>query len=51
MAEWNPRDASGAWKKDDQHKENTGPEICWDHAGQIQPLSLKEMDDDEKDVR
>lgn len=56
MADWNPRDGSsstGAWgKKDDQLKENSsGPEICWDHAGQVQPLALKDMNEEEKDVR
>lgn len=56
MADWNPRDGTpptSAWgKKDDQQKDNSsGPEICWDHAGQVQPLALVEMNEEEKDVR
>jgi PERQ amino acid-rich with GYF domain-containing protein len=55
MADWNPRDGAppaAAWgKKDDQQKDSSGPEVCWDHAGQVQPLALVEMNEDEKDVR
>ena len=56
MADWNPRDGvapTSAWgKRDDQQKDNSsGPEVCWDHGGQVQPLALVDMSDEEKDVR
>lgn len=42
----------GGWGKRDDHKEqSTGAEICWDHEGTVQPLSLIEMNDEEKQVR
>lgn len=58
MASWNPLDAnspangSGAWGKRDDHKDNSlGPEICWDHGGQVEPLGLISLNDEEKEVR
>lgn len=65
VADWDPHvatpTANGAWgKRDDQrnnhphphHKDNhSGPEVCWDHGGQMEPLGLTGMTDDEKEVR
>ncbi|KAK2758244.1 hypothetical protein FQN54_004089 [Arachnomyces sp. PD_36] len=53
MADWNPRDGTpptAAWGKKDEKENSSGPEICWDHAGQIQPLALMEMNEEEKDL-
>lgn len=55
VADWNPHietpTANGAWGKRDDHKDNPiGPEVCWDHGGQFEPLGLVDMTDDEKEV-
>jgi PERQ amino acid-rich with GYF domain-containing protein len=55
MTDWSPRDgtsaSNGSWgKRDDQKDGSAGPEICWDHGGQVQPLGLIEMNDEEKEV-
>ncbi|EEQ92486.1 GYF domain-containing protein [Blastomyces dermatitidis ER-3] len=56
MADWNPRDeiptsVNGSWtKREDMNDGTTGPEVCWDHSGQVQPLALTEMNDEEKDL-
>ena len=66
VADWDPHLASpttngGAWGKRDDHRNNhsssthhkdnhVGPEICWDHGGQVEPLGLLVMPDDEKEV-
>ena len=58
VADWDPHLATstangGAWgKRDEQPQRNnqTGPEICWDHGGQMEPLCLFDMSDDEKEV-
>ncbi|KAL4941262.1 hypothetical protein BDV06DRAFT_194856 [Aspergillus oleicola] len=55
VADWNPHietpSVNGAWGKRDDHKDNsTGPEVCWDHGGQIEPLGLMDMTDDEKEI-
>ncbi|KKZ64173.1 hypothetical protein EMCG_01521 [[Emmonsia] crescens] len=57
MADWNPHDempssVNGNWSKREDLKESTttGPEVCWDHSGQVQPLALTEMNDEEKDL-
>ena len=55
VADWNPHietpAVNGAWGKRDDHKDNSnGPEVCWDHGGQIEPLGLMDMTDDEKEV-
>lgn len=58
LADWNPRDPSAnmdlpePWKAPD-FKENHNtvpPEVCWDHSGQMLPLSLSDMTDEEKEV-
>jgi len=56
MGEWNPTDPSaasnGSWARRDENKDPTsGPEICWDHGGNVEPLGLLDMTDEEKDVR
>ena len=55
MADWNPCDGAsstnGGWGKRDDYKDSfSGPEICWDHSGRVEPLALTEMNDEEKDV-
>ena len=55
MADWNPCEGTptvnGSWNKRDDYKDShSGPEICWDHSGQVEPLALTEMNDEEKDV-
>ena len=41
---------NSGWGRKDDHKESTGPEICWDHSGSVQPISLSEMTVEEKEV-
>lgn len=53
---WNPSApssaANGSWNRRDDYKDGTsGPEICWDHEGSIQPLGLIDMSEEEKEVR
>lgn len=54
VADWNPHETSpvnGAWGKREDSKDNpSGPEVCWDHGGQVEPLGLVDMTDDEKEV-
>ena len=55
MGGWNPGTASssfnGTWARQDDHRESsTGPEVCWDYDGSVQPLGLVDMADDEKEV-
>lgn len=52
---WNPGSAhgssTGGWgRKDDQKDGSSGPEICWDFEGNVHPLALVEMGDEEKEV-
>ena len=53
---WSPNAVNGTshggWGKRDDHKEqqSTGAEICWDHEGTVQPLSLIDLNDEEKQV-
>lgn len=52
---WDPsalNDAgSASWNRKDDHKEGaSGPDICWDAEGTVQPLGLTGMTDDEKEV-
>ena len=53
---WNPSPTNGitngGWgRRDDQKEASTGPDICWDHDGKVQPLSLIDMSEEEKQVR
>ena len=42
---------SSSWGRSEQGREvQTGPEICWDRDGTIEPLGLVEMDEEEKEV-
>lgn len=54
VADWDPHmvptPVNGAWGKRDDHKTSAGPEVCWDHNGQAEPLSLSDMTDSEKEV-
>lgn len=58
LADWNPCDPSAnstlsePWKpSDSKETHNTlPPEVCWDHSGQMLPLNLSDMTDDEKEV-
>jgi PERQ amino acid-rich with GYF domain-containing protein len=54
VADWDPHTVSapmnGAWGKRDDHKTSAGPEVCWDHGGQAEPLGLTDMSDGEKEV-
>ncbi|BCS26552.1 uncharacterized protein APUU_51263S [Aspergillus puulaauensis] len=55
VAEWNPHienaSMNGVWGKRDDHKDNpTGPEVCWDHRGEVEPLGFVDMTDDEKEI-
>ena len=52
---WNPFDqrdeAVSPWDKRDRGKDQTaGPEICWNHQVEDDPLSLLDMTDEEKEV-
>ena len=55
VADWDPHvetpAVNGAWgKRDDQKDSTTGPEVCWDHGGNVEPLGLMDMSDEEKEV-
>ncbi|KAJ5084044.1 hypothetical protein NUU61_008623 [Penicillium alfredii] len=55
VADWDPHmvtpSVNGAWGKRDDHKNTSaGPEVCWDHGGQVEPLSLADMTDSEKEL-
>ncbi|KAJ5923714.1 hypothetical protein N7454_008959 [Penicillium verhagenii] len=53
VADWDPHmvptPVNGAWGKRDDHKTSAGPEVCWDHGGQAEPLGLNDMTESEKD--
>lgn len=42
--------SNGGWGRRDENKEAAGPDICWDHEGTINPISLQEMSEEEKEV-
>jgi PERQ amino acid-rich with GYF domain-containing protein len=53
---WEPNISNGAssatWGRRDEGKEGqSGVDLCWDKDGNIQPLSLTEMTEEEKEVR
>lgn len=54
VADWDPHtvtaSVNGAWGKRDDHKTSAGPEVCWDHGGQVEPLGLTDMTEGEKEV-
>ena len=45
----NGTNSGGWWKKDDV-KEAAGPDICWDFEGNVSPMALQEMTEEEKEV-
>lgn len=51
---WNPGAVNGTnnggWGKRDDNKEAAGPDICWDHEGTINPISLQKMSEEEEEV-
>jgi len=50
---WNPGHVNGAsrsgWGKNDSYVPQD-PGVCWDSNGQVKPIGLQEMTQDEKDV-
>ncbi|KAL1994866.1 hypothetical protein VTN49DRAFT_1053 [Thermomyces lanuginosus] len=54
VANWNPLEetstTNGAIGKDNPKGAALGAEVCWDHAGQFEPLGLTELTDDEKEL-
>lgn len=58
VADWDPHvetpaAVNGAWgrREDSKDANPSGPEVCWDHGGQSEPLGLIDMTEDEKEVR
>ena len=51
---WNPEISTSAnndtWVRRDEQREVYGPEVCWDASGSVEPLSLREMTEEEKEV-
>lgn len=52
---WQPDTANGvgsaSWGRTEQGRDTqSGPEICWDKEGSVEPLGLVEMDDEEREV-
>lgn len=45
---WNPRDEQ---KKDTVGSLGNGPELCWEASGDVVPLNLSAMTEEEKEVR
>lgn len=54
VGNWSPGIVNGAsnggWGKREDHKEATGPDICWDHEGSVHPMGLTMINDDEREV-
>ncbi|PLB40168.1 GYF domain-containing protein [Aspergillus candidus] len=55
VADWNPHVESptvnGAWGRREDPKETlNGPEVCWDHGGQMEPLGLMGMTGEEREL-
>ena len=53
---WQPDMANGAtaaaWGRSEQARDNQpGPDICWDRHGNVEPLGLTDMDEEEREVR
>lgn len=53
---WQPNAANGVpaagWGRTDASREQPpGPDVCWDDDGHFEPLSLTQMDDEEREVR
>ena len=53
---WTPRAFSGnnreEWGRRDETRDNqNNPDICWDFDGSVQPISLAQMTEEEREVR
>jgi len=42
---------NGSWNKMDEDPSGSGPDLCWEHNGKLEPLGLDPMTAEEKDVR
>lgn len=52
---WQPDAMNGAttpgWGRTDHSRETQqGPDVCWDRDGNIDPLGLQDMDEEEREV-
>jgi len=51
---WEPESngiSSSPWaRREDQKDTSSGADICWDHQGRVEPLTLKEFSIEEKEV-
>ena len=51
---WNPGHSNGTngrgWGKSHDGRDNHGPNICWESSGSVQPISLEEMTEVERNV-
>ena len=52
---WTPSPTNGAiengsWGRRDDHRDAPGADICWDRTGNVQPLNLSKMSEEEKEV-
>lgn len=50
---WNPGQSNGThrgWGKTHDGRENHGPHVCWESNGSVQPISLVEMTEVERNV-
>lgn len=41
---------NGSWGKKEDSRESAGTDICWDINGSVRPISLDEMDEEEREV-
>lgn len=56
MEGWNPTSTNGmtngGWSRKDESKDGQpGPEICWNHDGNVPPLGFIDMTEEEQAVR
>jgi len=52
---WQPDVANGAasagWGRPEHSRDaQSGPDICWDRDGAVEPMGLADMDDEEREV-
>ncbi|KAI9868755.1 MAG: hypothetical protein M1813_004606 [Trichoglossum hirsutum] len=54
VGDWSPGMADGArngsWNKMDEDANGTGPDLCWEQNGKLEPLGLDPMTAEEKDA-
>ena len=52
---WQPNMANGTenggWGRRDDHRDAHGSDVCWDHQGNIQPLGLLDLTEEEREAR